>query len=412
MAKKSRYNPRNYRWFNKLIKYSFGEWIRVAYRVESRGDALFKTLPAPYVVVANHVSNRDPFLLSRFVPDPVYWVTSDGNMRTRFMRGVLGLVGSIPKTKAIPDIETVNLIVDVTRKRKGVVGVFAEGQASWDGRTLPLIPSTAKLLKLLKVPVVAARIKGGFAALPRWTWKRRRGKVVIEWEILLAPAELKALPAEEILRRLEKGLAHDEGAFLAAEPTAYESTRRAEHVELALFMCPRCGSIGSLKSSRSRLNCGACGEALSLGPDYRFRSLGGGEPVFPTIAAWDDWQRAAMDELARRAVEEGSKQPLFSDPVLLFRGRKMNALGKIRTGTLVLHPDRLEMVGRFGSRLSFAIESIEGAGVLKRNLFEFYVGRSLYQVRFQDRSLSARKWLMGVEALSRARAAASEGRGR
>jgi len=73
------------------------------------------------------------------IPDPVYWVTGDGNMRSSVMRVLLGLVGSIPKSKSIPDLETINWIVEVIRKRKGVVGLFAEGQASWDGHTQTVI---------------------------------------------------------------------------------------------------------------------------------------------------------------------------------------------------------------------------------------------------------------------------------
>ena len=81
------------------------------------------------------------------------------------MRWLLKLVGTIPKAKVIPDIETVNDIVQVVRRQKGIIGLFPEGAQSWNGSTLPLVPSTAKLLKLLKVPVVQVLIRGVPAAM-------------------------------------------------------------------------------------------------------------------------------------------------------------------------------------------------------------------------------------------------------
>ena len=400
MNAKSRYVPRNYRWFNKLLKWTLGAWLRRAYRVESRGGEFLKTLKPPFIVVANHVTTRDPFILGPLIRQPVYWVTGDGAMRTPLLGKILRFVGSIPKTKAIPDMQTINWIVEVTRKRKGVVGVFPEGQATWDGRSLPVLPATAKLLKLLKIPVVAARISGGYSSLPRWTWKRRPGRFVVDWKLALEPAELKTLAAEEIVERLESAIGHDECAYLEAEPQEFESRRMAEHLELSLFMCPACGSIGRLKSFRSRFNCLACGEALALDGRYRFRRLGGGEPAFPTIRDWDAWQEKTFAAAAARAAAERPEAPFLSDPgALLLRGRKTRPLRRVRAGTLLLYRDRLELATHFGSRLSFPLAEIEGANVYKRNLLEFYVGRTLFQVRFPLRATSARKWCMGIEAL-------------
>lgn len=394
------YKPLNYRWFNRLIKWSFGLWLRRAYRVEAVGAELFKDLRPPYVLVSNHLTTRDPFLLSVFVPEPVYWVASDGNMRTRIMRALLRLVGTIPKAKAIPDIETVNLIVEVIRKRRGVVGLFPEGQQSWDGRTLPLFPSTAKLIKLLKAPVVSVVIKGAYFALPRWTWLRRRGKVRIEFSRLFDTPELKRLSAQDIFARLSEALSHDEYAYQEKAQIPFASLRRAEHLELSLFICSHCGAIGSLRSFGNRFHCVACGATKRLDRFGYFRPLSDAEVEFRTIAEWDEWQSATLAELMREALRSGNRHPLFSDAgALLFRGRKMNPLRRIRTGTLVLYSDRIELATLLGERLAFPIDKLEGVGVLRRNLFEFYIGRDLYQFRFPLRSISARKWLAAVEAI-------------
>ena len=43
----------------------------------------------------------------------LYEVITDGNMRSSIMKLLLGMVGSIPKSKAIPDMETIGWIMDV-----------------------------------------------------------------------------------------------------------------------------------------------------------------------------------------------------------------------------------------------------------------------------------------------------------
>ncbi|HTX74425.1 MAG TPA: 1-acyl-sn-glycerol-3-phosphate acyltransferase [Rectinemataceae bacterium] len=401
-----RFVPRNIRWFNRLLRATYGAWLLRFFRIRVINPQAALLRP-PYILVSNHVNLLDPFILGSLVREPVYWITSDGNMRSRIMRVLLRLVGSIPKAKAIPDIETVNWTVRVIRERRGVVGVFPEGQQTWDGSTLPLIPSTAKLLKLLKVPVVGTVIRGGFLSLPRWSWARRRGRIDVEFRLLFTPEQLRALSVDELQKQLEGGLQHDECAWEERERVAYQALRKAEHLELALFMCPRCEAIGSLRSARSRFFCTSCGMALSVDIHGAFRGTRGETPPFRNLRDWDRWQHGALAGLVERtrqreAAERPLQQrPLFSDAgALLLRGHKMNPLRAVRSGTLILYSDRIELATLLGERLSFPLSSIEGIGVLKRNLLEFYVGRDLYQVRFPFRHNSGRKWLEAVQLLA------------
>jgi 1-acyl-sn-glycerol-3-phosphate acyltransferase len=397
MQPKRRYVPRNYLWFARLLKMSYGLFLRLVYRVASPNRELAASFRAPYVLIANHASILDPFILGLFLRDPAYWVTSDTNMRTRIKRSLLLFVGSIPKSKSIPDIETVNWIVDIIRKRRGVVGIFPEGQATWDGRTLPLLQSTAKLVKLLKVPVVAAVIKGGHLSMPRWTWARRRGRIEIEWKKLLSPEEIKALPAEAVYERMAAALAHDEEAWEAEARVPFESRRRAENLELALFMCPRCGAVGSMRSSGKDFGCAACGMALHLDRYGRFRDPTGGRPPFAGPKEWGIWQGQAFK--AWIAASPAGK-PIFSEgDVRLLRGRRINPLRPVARGSLALFRDRIELAPSPGEVLAFPIDQIEAIGVHVRQILDFYVGKDLYQARFPLRSISARKWMEAVEAL-------------
>jgi len=399
MIHKTRYTPRAPRWFNALLRMTLGVWLKNRFRIRATGLDVFKQIHPPYVVVPTHQGVLDPFMVNFFIPGPVYWVTSDGNMRSTIMRMLLGLVGSIPKSKSIPDMETIGWIVDVIRKRKGVVGIFAEGTASWDGHTQTIIPSTAKLIKLLKVPVVVAVLKGSFYSQPRWAWNHRPGNMEIEYKLVMDGAKAKASTPDEILAELVAAMEYDETEWRAEHPVEHRSTRRARHLELSLFMCPVCGQAGTMRSSINRFYCKACGHVVRLSRTYTFQSVGTSTPRFKTIRDWNVWQESAMTKLASDSKGK-PETPLFSDNgVKLLKGYRMNALRKIRTGSMILYRDRIVLATLLGERMQFPIAGIEGEGVLKQQLFEFYQGKDLYQFRFPHRFQSARKWLVAVTAL-------------
>jgi hypothetical protein len=141
--------------------------------------------------------------------------------------------------------------------------------------------------------------------------------------------------------------------------------------------------------------------ALKLDPFGRFKARLDGPPPFATIRDWDRWQEGAFERFVERESTGRPDGPLFSDPgAMVLRGRKMNPLRLLRTGTLILYPDRIELATLLGERLVFPVADIEGISVLKKNILEFYVGRDLYQTRFTMRSASARKWQTAVEILS------------
>jgi 1-acyl-sn-glycerol-3-phosphate acyltransferase len=396
------YTPRNARWLNRLLRQSLGRILVRYFRIGASWTEAARAIRPPYVLVANHVTLIDAFILSAFVPAPIYWITADGNMRSSVMRAILRYVGSIPKSKAIPDIETVGQTVRVIRKRKGVVGICPEGQTSWNGVSQPLAPATAKLLKLLKVPVLAAVIRGGYSSYPRWASSPRRGRIEIDFSAAFQPRELKAAGVDETAARLEASLAGDESAWGAERGIAFSSTRRAEGLELALFMCPSCRSVGTLRGRGIGFRCESCGAASLLDSRYRFRQALGERPPFEGIKEWDAWQDSAFERLILAGARERPALPLLSDEdVVLERGRRLRPQRRVASGRLLLYPDRLEMERASGGRLSFALADMEGVGVLKKRLLEFNLGRSLYQARLPKPSASARKWHMAIEVLRR-----------
>jgi 1-acyl-sn-glycerol-3-phosphate acyltransferase len=407
MISARRYRPTNSRFFTWILRHTLGAWAHRAYGARAEGLEIVERIKPPFILVGNHSTLLDPFIMNYYVPHPVHWVASDGNMRSALMRFLLiKLVGSIPKSKSIPDIETVNWIVEIIRKKKGVVGFYPEGQSSWNGANVPAFGSTAKLLKLLKAPVICVRSRGAYMTMPRWAYKRRSGQTLLEFSQLFSPESLKSMSVEEIDEALNKAISQNDPEWALENNIDYRSPVRAECLELALYSCPACGDFHCLSSSGSTLRCESCGAEVEYGEDGLFHAKAeGSEPRLRDIGSWDAWQEAHLGKELKSRLDSADIRPIFADSyVSLLSGSRMDDMKLLGRGTISLNVDRLEFSGAGGRPIRFEVGEIEGPGVLKWNFFEFYVGKTVYRVKFRDRAASGRKYAVALELLKRIRA--------
>jgi 1-acyl-sn-glycerol-3-phosphate acyltransferase len=380
------------------LRVSLGPWLLKKFNVHAENVEIVKGLRPPFVVVPNHTCVWDPFMVNSFVPGPIHYVVSDANFRSRVMDFGLSLVGSIPKTKVMSDLETVKNIMRV-KERGGVIGIFPEGQNTWDGSTLPLYYSTAKLLKVLKAPVVTARVTGGFLSKPRWAKNSRRGKVTIRFEVAYTPQQLKKASPDEIHATLERHLANNDFDYNRTARIPFRGKDRAEWLERSLFICPSCERIGSLRSSGNRFACADCGYTVTYNR-YGFFESREKCPVFDNMHDWNTWQVARLKEMLIKSRGSGSDTLLFAEPeVLVETGYKAHTLSTYARGRLELYPDRVVLVQSDGKRDSFYVEDIDGANVQNGERLEFYVGDALYRVTPSEKRGCTYKWALAIGEL-------------
>ena len=110
-------------------------------------DEVYNLKP-PFVLIPNHQGFWDPFLAAVYFKDPVYYITSDAVFRSRLFGFLLNFLGAIPKTKSQSDLDALKNIFEIKEDGRSI-GIFAEGQRTWDGLTLPVIKSTSKLIRML-----------------------------------------------------------------------------------------------------------------------------------------------------------------------------------------------------------------------------------------------------------------------
>ena len=242
----------------------------------------------PALVIANHTNDLDPLILAASFPkNQMYFVASEHIFRLGYVSKILEyLVAPIPRKKASSGADTVKACL---RNLKGgnSVALMAEGEASWDGRSIDAFSATGKLAKSSGASLITVRITGGYLSNPRWGNGNRRGKVTSKIVHIYSPEELESMTAKEVQAAINADIYEDCWIKQKENPVKFESDKRAEHIERAVFMCPKCKGIGTIHSSGNFFHCDSCdfkGEVTRLGT---FKPA---DP-FENIAQWDEWQK-------------------------------------------------------------------------------------------------------------------------
>ncbi len=274
----------------------------------------------PVLVLANHVSLFDAYLLNAMARREVVLMGTESLMREGLASHFYRSMGMVPKKKATADMRAVRTLKG-WMEVGACVGLFPEGQRSWDGRPLPLMPGIEKLIRLFGVPVVTARIHNADHQWPRWAPRPRIGHVHVEFDPPVTFSRQEPLPA--IRARVAAGIRVDPDR---ARRWPVRALRSATGITNLLFACPRCNALDALVEGSRHVRCSACGAAWRVTLDNRLIAEGG--EAIPLGAAWD----ALRDRLAER-LDAGVQGPILTaedvelldvtddDPVPRGRGR-------------------------------------------------------------------------------------------
>lgn len=353
----------------------------------------------PFVVLPNHTNQWDPFAISWITPRPIRWVTSDAAFRDG-VRTVLLMGGAIPKVKEQSDMVTLQQLKEA--KLMGhAAGIFPEGAQTWDGRMLDLIPATAKLVRFMKLPVIVPLIKGGFITKPRYAWGARHCRIEVHFKRIIDADEIHDMKLVEIERRINEALTHDDYLWQKEAMVPVRSEKRAEHMELAHYLCPSCESVGTLKSTGNILNC-TCGYSVEVDRFGLFQYPEEG-PSFETPHDWLKWQDAAFVDQVMETLDSagpGEDPILLKDAdIVLLRGARAMPMSPLHSGEARLYRDRIEVGPLDGECLAFPLRETTAASAFKQQKFEFRYEKAQYRFSMPSRSVSGYKWEVAYKGL-------------
>jgi 1-acyl-sn-glycerol-3-phosphate acyltransferase len=345
-------------------------------------------IPYPFILVANHVTDLDPLMVGCSFRQQMYFVASEHIFRFGFISKIINwLVAPIARIKGSTDtVSAMNIMRAL--KHKSNVGLFAEGDKSWSGRTGRLHPTTGRLIKASRAALVTYRLTGGYLSSPRWSKVFRRGKMHGRMIRVYTPEQLGGMTAEAITEAINADIYEDAYASQRSRPVRFKGKELASGLENALYVCPVCKSACTLQSHGDSFAC-TCGLSLKYN-EYGF--FDGENKPFETVADWDDWQEKFLPQLQKTAPAD---KPIFEDGgQSLWRIGADHSESMVASGPLRLFRDRLEL-GSF----SVALGKLYQMGVYGPDHIVFSSEGVNYEIK-SEIMRSGRKYLAMYELLT------------
>jgi 1-acyl-sn-glycerol-3-phosphate acyltransferase len=137
-------------------------------------------MTGPFLLIPNHQSILDPILVQGFCPRPVHAMTKSTQFGTPLFRWLLPRINSFPTRRYRIDPQAVRVVLRYLDEGQAV-GIYAEGERSWDAALQPFRRGTIRLILKAGVPVVPCGITGSYDVWPRWSRRPRAGRVNIRF---------------------------------------------------------------------------------------------------------------------------------------------------------------------------------------------------------------------------------------
>lgn len=152
-----------------VIMFCVKTGLRLKYRIHVEGvDNVPKKGPA--VFLCNHTSVADSFFIGCFLPRKIYFMAKSTEYASAPVRFFLYLSRTFPVRRY--DIDPISLRNAMrVLSFGGLVGIYPEGERTWDGQMLPFRTGTIRFLLAAGVPIIPAGISGAFENQPRWGGK-------------------------------------------------------------------------------------------------------------------------------------------------------------------------------------------------------------------------------------------------
>lgn len=197
-----------------------------------------------------------------------------------------------------------------------------------------------------------------------------------------SPAKLHDMSNEEVLKAIERDIHENAYERQGEKLIRYRGKDLAEFIETALYLCPLCQSIGSIRSRGNYFFC-ACGFKAK----YTKTGFLTGEALpFSTITAWDSWQ---VKKLAAIARDEATELICADDDQQLFRVQAARSSAFVGEGELQMTRQELRCAGRI-----FPLEQIVRLAIVDRMTLMFSLRDGTH---YEIRSAAPRNALKYVE---------------
>ena len=331
----------------------------------------------PYLILYNHQTAFDQFMVGLAFRQPVYYVASEDLFSNGFVSSVIRyLVEPIPIKKQATDVTAVMTCMRLA-KEGGTIAIAPEGNRTYSGETVYISPAIAGLAKNIKLPIALYRIEGGYGVQPRWSDKVRRGKMHTYVSRVIEPEEYADLSNEELFEIIKSELTVKEGVADAH----FYSGKKAEYLERAMYVCPDCG-LSVFESHGNEITCTKCNKTITYGTDKTLTGIGFEFP-FRFVSEWYAYQNQFVSTLDLAPYTD---VPLYCDTaklseVIVYKKKQLIK----ETAEIKLYGNRIVIEEGSPEELVLPFDEISAMSVLGRNKLNIYHDKKIYQLKSTPR---------------------------
>ncbi|MGD9605770.1 MAG: lysophospholipid acyltransferase family protein [Bacilli bacterium] len=355
-----------------ILKPFFRLFLRWHYGFHAKKFPITKK---PFLILFNHQTSFDPFMVSMSFNCPIYFLATDDIFSLRILSPIIRyLVAPIPKSKSYRDFQAIKNVITVAEEG-GVISLSPEGNRTYDGKLCNVDPAIVKLIKHLNIPLCLYTIKNGFGVSPRFSPYVRKGRMTGEVAKYLDEQDIAQLSNDELYQEIVSTLNVDE----FSSDQLFKSSHRAEYMERAVFFCPVCKRVSTLHSHRDKITCDHCGLEVVYNENLQ---LTNNNPMFKFQYLWE-WLEYQKDYLLQLDLSENRE--LFRDEkVTLKEVIKNRYKNKLLTGRLIM--DYLHIKVTNGEKtITFPIDDIISMAVMGQNKLNIYLGKAIFQIKASPR---------------------------
>ena len=260
-------------------------------------DPAVRKLQGPAILLGNHPSYLDPFLLA-LISWPLHFnmISQNDLFRNPILRFLLLKLGCIPKVQFRTDTRAVKAMFRVLR-RNGMLGVFPEGMRSPDGTGLHFEDAITRTAKKTGSAIVVNVLHGAYLTWPRWATKGaclRFGRIHSDCRVLFTHEQIKAMPTDEIHAGVRAALAFNDYDWQRENHIRFRCRKPANGLQNILHQCPRCGAELAMRSEGHRIWCSACGNEGIMDAYGLLSPKEADDVIPPDPAAWHTLQKESM----------------------------------------------------------------------------------------------------------------------
>ena len=258
-------------------------------------------------------------------------------------------------------------------------------------------PSIAKLVRLLKVPVITARMRGAYLMDPRWAKPIRRAQMEIDFQQIIGKEETRELSEDEIFNRIKESIYQDDTAYQEEKKIEIKSSKRAESVDLVLFQCQCCSEFSQFSSIGNEFNCTSCTQRFEF-DKYGFIKSNI-ELKFNNLRDWINWQNNNFVVFIKEEYAIGREESFFSAPSMSIESaigyKRMEKLG---IGDISFFGDRIEVLLP-EEKIVLEIDKISSMSAQYMERVELIYGDIAYRFVSKKHNESGLKWELATNVI-------------